>query len=1689
MGDPLRPRTSPSSLRRAWGLGPSDIDDIEYNAPLLGRAQVLKTLNQHLLNHVRSTASQLQRQATLRESSQAPEARLQPPITVRLTGAAGLGKRRLLREFQRSALLKGAFVLDMDMRPLPAQPYALLRSLAEQFKSLGARSHPDLRDLAATLNEVLDILGHGHSFREFKNQVQRLVDQIIGVADQRLLLVCAQDVHLAGERDVHFLLMLHRSLIGARRRLIRRRHGPAYGPQALIVASADESVMFPWTRGFWKDLEREPELLTLELQALSADDSLEWVRQQLQDRQPTLKNLNRRDFERLWKACEGRLFLIREWLDLFNDNELFAQSLRGECWQLTEVCQILLDDQLEFSPEEMRSLVADLAYLGGGAFLETLCELGLYDQESILPELEVLEVRGFLTIDFVQDEVFVRFQHPAWKRVVEILEPDLKVGHGRIFSRFDVSKDDVDGLLTSTQHAIMAGRCAPLNKLLQLAETLVERQAYQTASKVYERLAERLDEIDPSIAEEAHEAAALNLPTPEGQEPPAEDSMEDSDSVLARDLGVKRRFFGLYSQICAKLGQFDKARELAFEETKICRRLGDQKAQAEAMARLGQWNVKVRSYEDARNQLFESLKVARSMNWVTGMTQSLLALGELSLAKGRCQKAFDYFQECTKLCKSLDPNSPKIPVYLRAMARAQLRRKYIEEARSLASQAALWEERQENSEGLAETRDLLTDIALRNQQPEKALREAQSALELWTGLGENAAIVRARTVLATVYFELGQRAEGLSQLEAGMDWAQQHGLKEHLAQASHEWAQRALEDGDFERALPMFQEALAMWTAQEDWAGVVLGASSLARYFQQVGRLDRAETCFDAATRVVNKVPKSLFRIELELLYSQSWQHYCRGRLSKARLTMERVLRRAVHKKSPEWKQFAQASLANILVDLSEHRNALRFLADLDLEDFPESQRRLQLTVRLLVIQAYLSLDQWLEAQHHLDIARAELETHGSLQQRLRWQRLHADCLRQCGQYQDCGAVLAEAKDQQPELWAANFRESSEARLVEMRAMLDQLRLDSQFYPGSRRRISESSRVFAKHCQDSLALLITQARRFGFELVAARSELYLAELGLLTRPIQDERARLSDCVALTGAYPRLNREALLLALEASSLESGDALINDWDLSAHADDSALQALRRSQLEACLATRANQAERACLILDQARFRLEEQLFSALTRSQRQTFGPLRNLKVQRKATAVIPERKRARAWPVLGMNTELMSLSRLVHKREFLESLKVLLFKFFGLQAAPHFDWQPSSSNATLAPFLQASWASQRLQVLDKSRILLPLTTPHCQRLVLELNDPRVQSLDADSQEALLPELEALQGVLHRLFEHRQQREQIQELEQALKAAEANQETGTKKARASEQVAETPPFLFGSHPSMKTAQTVFESVSRTACPVWIMGPKGSGKSHLARVLLEAWRGRAGPERILCAQSMSESFFEERLFGAQSWGHRGALEPFLIENITSLSLRSQRRFVEAFDEWHGPLGVITTSRESLDRAVKQGRFRQDLAHRLNVVRIKLPPLKDRIADLPDLVESFKLRELRFHGLAIDHGLLESFRARRWTGNLAELEEVLRANLLEGLQSVSGAAEGSSAAPVNLDRSLKDTLADIEKRYLREMLEKCQNNKSKAAKMLGMSRYGFLKKLDKHGLRKPKSKAGPSNTENVNESSDVSA
>jgi two-component system, NtrC family, response regulator PilR len=315
------------------------------------------------------------------------------------------------------------------------------------------------------------------------------------------------------------------------------------------------------------------------------------------------------------------------------------------------------------------------------------------------------------------------------------------------------------------------------------------------------------------------------------------------------------------------------------------------------------------------------------------------------------------------------------------------------------------------------------------------------------------------------------------------------------------------------------------------------------------------------------------------------------------------------------------------------------------------------------------------------------------------------------------------------------------------------------------------------------------------------------------------------------------------------------------------------------------------------------------------------------------------------------------------------------------------------------------------------------------------------------------------------------------------------------------------IIGRSAAMLEVFKMIETVSRTNSTILLTGESGTGKGLVAQAIHFNSLRRDKPMVALNCGAMPENLLESELFGHMRGAFTGAdankkglLEVaergtiFLDEigemsavmQVKLLRVLQERRFrrVGGLEELQADIRVIAATNQDLTRLVSEGRFREDLYYRINVIPIVLPPLRDRREDIPLLAEHFLAKYAEQMGkdiTAISRTAMDLLAGHDWPGNIRELENVVeRAVALEATptvlpDSLPRAIQGEGPRPVtgpiealpDSGFDLEAHVKEIERGYIAEALKRAGGVQVKAAELLGMSFRSFRYYVKKYNLR----------------------
>ena len=312
------------------------------------------------------------------------------------------------------------------------------------------------------------------------------------------------------------------------------------------------------------------------------------------------------------------------------------------------------------------------------------------------------------------------------------------------------------------------------------------------------------------------------------------------------------------------------------------------------------------------------------------------------------------------------------------------------------------------------------------------------------------------------------------------------------------------------------------------------------------------------------------------------------------------------------------------------------------------------------------------------------------------------------------------------------------------------------------------------------------------------------------------------------------------------------------------------------------------------------------------------------------------------------------------------------------------------------------------------------------------------------------------------------------------------------------------IVGESEPMKKVFSIMQRVADTPTTVLVTGESGTGKELVARGLHQASSRSNAPFVSLNCAAIPENLLESELFGHEKGSFTGAVGlkegkfeyadsgTLFLDEIGEMPLNLQVKLLRVLQEqeFHRVGGnkeikvnvrLVAATNKDLKEEVEMGRFRGDLFFRLNVVSIKVPPLRERRSDIPFLVAHFVgkySRKLDRNIKEVDPEAMRVLYSYNWPGNVRELENVIESALVMSRGSTIKKPDlpselkkhnptlEESETIISMDSGLMDTLDAIEEKMIRQALKQSGNVQAQAAKMLGISRSNLQYKLKKYGI-----------------------
>jgi DNA-binding NtrC family response regulator len=304
------------------------------------------------------------------------------------------------------------------------------------------------------------------------------------------------------------------------------------------------------------------------------------------------------------------------------------------------------------------------------------------------------------------------------------------------------------------------------------------------------------------------------------------------------------------------------------------------------------------------------------------------------------------------------------------------------------------------------------------------------------------------------------------------------------------------------------------------------------------------------------------------------------------------------------------------------------------------------------------------------------------------------------------------------------------------------------------------------------------------------------------------------------------------------------------------------------------------------------------------------------------------------------------------------------------------------------------------------------------------------------------------------------------------------------------------IVGAHGSMQEVFRIVHKVAASNSTVLIYGESGTGKELVARALHYASERRSQPFYALNIAALPESILEAELFGHEKGAFTGAEarkvglfeqasgSTLFLDEVGDLKRDLQVKLLRTLQEREilrvggterirVDVRIVAATNRDLERDVRDGRFREDLYYRLNVIPIVLPPLRERRTDIPLLAEHFLKKYQGARPRGLDEQALKILMAYDWPGNVRELESVVERALLLGdserieprdLPAAVRAGVSSPRTPMDLE--IPDAGIDleaVERSLILKALHKAQGNVTRAARLLGLTRRTLQYRMEK--------------------------
>lgn len=339
-----------------------------------------------------------------------------------------------------------------------------------------------------------------------------------------------------------------------------------------------------------------------------------------------------------------------------------------------------------------------------------------------------------------------------------------------------------------------------------------------------------------------------------------------------------------------------------------------------------------------------------------------------------------------------------------------------------------------------------------------------------------------------------------------------------------------------------------------------------------------------------------------------------------------------------------------------------------------------------------------------------------------------------------------------------------------------------------------------------------------------------------------------------------------------------------------------------------------------------------------------------------------------------------------------------------------------------------------------------------------------------------------------------------IRQALKTQEMEREIDFLRKEVSEKYSF--PNIVGNHPKMLEIFDIIRRVADTDTNVLIQGESGTGKDLIAKTIHYHSSRRERPLVNINCGALTETLITTELFGHTKGAFTGAVKEtigrfqaadkgtLILDEIGEVPLHLQKTLLRVIEEKEfekvgdsQPIKVdvriISTTNRDLKKEVEKGNFREDLYYRLSVVPINIPPLRERVSDIPLLVNYFlKKYHKEKTPVRIEPEVMDQLKAFSWPGNIRELANVIQQMIIFcerntiTLNDLPSSLFSYRESPSKIDGkiNLPKMVSDLEKKWIISKLKEVNWNQEKASRLLGITRKMLINRMNKYQIKIPK-------------------